>query len=51
MSADEDRIEEAKDLVDKALLSIGGRDLASTAEVADILLDIRHSLTPLTSCS
>ena len=36
---------EAVKIIDEGLVSIGGRDLVSASEVADLLLDVRQMLT------
>jgi hypothetical protein len=39
-----EQIKNATELVDKAITTISGRDLVSTAEMTDLLLDIRLHL-------
>lgn len=38
-------IDEALAVIDQALQSVSGRELVSSAEVADVLLDLRSALT------
>lgn len=41
-------IAEAIEVIDKALSEIGGRQLVTTTEVADLLLDVRQLLSEKT---
>lgn len=47
MTMEEDQIlKEAVEIIDKALLEISGREIVSTAEMSDLLLDVRLLIQP-----
>ncbi len=38
-------------IIDKAMAHLGGRDLVSTGEITDVLLDVRLCLVPATAAA